>query len=118
MEGANWNAADRAFASCSVSARWPSTWIGAATALQAAAYWLPCCAVSAALPDVAEEPALFCWLTEPPPPGLLTRTGEATIRRAELRDEGGREGCLPGLRFLAEDLDRGAGGVLHRALSS
>ena len=22
---------------------------------------------------------MFCWLTEPPPPGLLTRTGEATF---------------------------------------
>ena len=76
--GASWNAADRAFDSWSVSDFCPSTWIGChAAAPHCRRTGCRCCVVSAALPDVAEEPAVFCWLTEPPPPGLLTRTGEA-----------------------------------------
>src|SRR5256885_1421426 len=39
----------------------------------------PVCVVEAALPDLADDAALFDWVTSPSEPGLETRTGDASF---------------------------------------
>src|SRR6478736_4302882 len=74
-------ASDAAIAPWSVSDFCPSTWM-AVPPLQPhvpAAVWLAFWDVPARLPATAPEPTVLDWLTEPPLPGLSTRTGEASF---------------------------------------
>src|SRR4029077_3197382 len=77
----SWKAPDSAVDDWPVAASWPSTWMAWPPHAQAdpPASCEPFWVVEAALPDVADEAALFDCVTLPSEPGLQTRTGEASF---------------------------------------
>src|SRR6476646_2860240 len=74
-------APDNAIAAWSVPACWPSTWMPRPPQphLLPATVWFPVWFVVAALLAFATDDAVFDCLTEPPLPGLSTRTGDASF---------------------------------------